>query len=70
MNIFTPKDKDLNTLSNGTKNRQLILWRIFTLTSFYRAHDELNLRVLDECGTKVQNRDRPITAVLEIQENA
>ena len=31
---------------------------------------QLNLRVLDENGTIVQNRERPITAVLEIQENA
>ena len=31
---------------------------------------QLNLRVLDENGTIVQNRERPITAVLEIRENA
>ena len=31
---------------------------------------QLNLRVLDENGTIVQNRGRPMTAVLEIQENA
>ena len=34
-----------------------------------RIH-QLNLRVLDENGTIVQNRERPITAVLEIRENA
>ena len=31
---------------------------------------QLNLRVLDENGTIVQNRGSPITAVLEIRENA
>ena len=31
---------------------------------------QLNLRVLDENGTIVRNRRRPITAVLEIRENA
>ena len=31
---------------------------------------QLNLRVLDENGTIVLNRRRPITAVLEIRENA
>ena len=31
---------------------------------------QLNLRVLDENGTIVRNRKRPITAVLEIRENA
>ena len=31
---------------------------------------QLNLRVLDENGTMVRNRRRPITAVLEIRENA
>ena len=31
---------------------------------------QLNLRVLDETGALVQNRGRPIAAVLEIRENA